>query len=247
MTLRALIVDDEYPAREELRYLLAKMEDVEVVGEATNGKEALALMTALKYDVVFLDINMPQLDGMEVGEKIRTLEHPPAIVYITAYDQYAIQAFRVNATDYLLKPVEEEKLIHAVEKIRGRIKPPAEVERMPETPKEPLHRLSVEHQGKIILVDIEDIYFAYSEGSYVFIATQQQQYLTKHTLQGLEQRLDPTRFFRCHRSFMVNLKKIKEIVPFFKGTYNIRMTDAKNTEIPVSRRQAKQLKQMLDL
>ncbi|QSX09427.1 LytTR family transcriptional regulator DNA-binding domain-containing protein [Alkalibacter rhizosphaerae] len=246
MTLKALIVDDEYPAREELRYLLSRLEGVEVVGEATNGKEALALITALDYDMVFLDINMPQMDGMDLGEKIKELEDPPAIVYITAYDQYALQAFRVNAVDYLLKPIEEEKLSHAVERIRNRFKTTVSPKKQ-DLPKEPIQRLSVEQGGKIVLLDAVDVYYAFSEGSYVYVATDQQKYLTKYTLQALEEKLDPKLFFRCHRSYLVNLKKIKEIAPFFKGTYNIRMTDKNNTQIPVSRRQAKHLKQILDL
>lgn len=243
--LKALIVDDEYPAREEMRYLLSQNPHVEVVGEAASGKEALALIQALDYDLVFLDINMPQYTGLELGNMIQDMDHPPYIIYITAYDQYALQAFQVNAVDYLLKPVEEDKLSKAIEKVL-RFKN-QKVEESPERTAvfPPLLRISVEHKGKILLLDVSEIYFAYSEGSYVFVHTYKEEYLTKYTLNFLESRLDSAQFFRCHRSYLVNLSKIKEITPFFQGTYHIRLTDAAQKEIPVSRRQGKELKKLL--
>ncbi|MBF7096262.1 LytR/AlgR family response regulator transcription factor [Alkalibacter mobilis] len=246
MTLKALIVDDEYPAREELRYLLTRIGDVEIVGEAASGKEALALIGALDYDVVFLDINFPNSNGIEVGEKIKEMDAPPFIVYITAYEQYALKAFEVNAVDYILKPIEEEKLSKTIEKIK-KLKVPAASKAVFEQTPVKLERISVEFNGRILLLDINEIFYAYSEGSYVFVRTFDNEYITKYTLNSLEERLDPKLFFRCHRSYLVNLSKIKEITPFFQGTYNIRLADSKNSEIPVSRRQAKGLKKLLEI
>jgi len=255
MKLKALIVDDEYPARQELRYLLGNFDNVEIVGEATNAHEALALIKALDYQVLFLDVSMPGMTGLELGAAIQELPKQPHVIFVTAYDEYAVQAFEVNAVDYLLKPVEPGRLKKALDKVikayqeapadngeaekndTGRQKPdPAQIK---------IDRIPAEKQGKTVLVAESDIFYAFTEQDYIYIKTYNDKLLTRFTLKELEARLNPQVFFRTHRCYLVNLHKVREIVPFFNGTYNLVVEDKVNSEVPVSRAQAKKLRKIL--
>ncbi len=246
--IRALIVDDEYPAREELRYCLNKLHHINIVGEATNAEEALTLINALNYDVVFLDISFPNSNGIDVGKEIANMENPPKIIYVTAYEEYAYKAFEVNAIDYILKPIEESKLAKAISKISINNDDLSDqsIEKS-NIPPDNMIRLSAEKNGKIIILSTDDIYYFYTEQSYVYVKTANDQYITRYTLSSLEKKLDSKTFFRTHRSFIVNLSKIKEVLPFFKGTYNLVLTDKSQSKIQVSRRQAKELRKILDI
>jgi DNA-binding LytR/AlgR family response regulator len=261
LKLKALIVDDEYPAREELRHALNKIQDVEIVGEATNAQEALALIKALDYHVLFLDISMPGMSGLELGAVIQELPRRPLIVFVTAYDEYAVSAFEVNAVDYILKPLEPNRLKKAIDKVikiiretgylHGADVVKAEREAEAKTTLPPnqirIERIPAEKQGKTILVAESDIIYAFTEQDYVYIKTFNNKLFTRFTLKELEARLNPNVFFRTHRCYLVNLHKVKEIVPFFNGTYNLTVDDQETSEVPVSRAQAKKLKKILGL
>jgi two-component system LytT family response regulator len=267
MRFKALIVDDEYPARQELRHILSKISDIDVVGEAANGVEAKMLVEAMDYSVLFMDIQMPGMSGLELGELIKGLEHPPAIVYVTAYEDYAVKAFEVDAVDYLLKPFTEERVRLTVEKIRKHFKGRNKLKSAENDPAYSVAEAEIsnkttikkdnqninfqiipaEKQGKTLLINESEIVFAYTENDYVYIKTKCEKLLTKFTLKDLENRLSPGCFFRTHRCYIVNLKKVQELVPFFNGTYNLVVADAEKSEVPVSRTQAKKLKKILGM
>jgi len=260
MKLKALIVDDEYPARQELRYALSSFDNIEIVGEATNAQEALALIKALDYQVLFLDISMPGMSGLELGAAIQDLPRQPHIIFITAFDEYAVQAFEVNAEDYVLKPVEPGRLKKAIDKV-VRITQEVSAADMQAASSEPpeaeprlapaqqgqikIDRIPAEKQGKTVLVAESDIFYAFTEQDYIYIKTFADKLFTRFTLKELEARLNPSIFFRTHRCYLVNLHKVKEIVPFFNGTYNLVVEDKENSEVPVSRAQAKKLRRIL--
>ncbi|MCG0278966.1 MAG: LytTR family DNA-binding domain-containing protein [Thermanaeromonas sp.] len=252
--IKALIVDDEYPARQELRFMLGEFKDVEIVGEATNAREALALINALDYTVVFLDINMPGMNGLELARTLQEKDGPPFVIFVTAYEEYALKAFEVNAVDYLLKPFEARRLRQALDKVRRlleqgqgarrvRVEGPS---RAPEAYSS-LNLIPVEKGGKTILLDQNDLYYAYTQDDSVYLKTFAEHYPTRYTLKELLNRLDPKIFFRTHRCYIVNLTKVREIVPFFNGTYTLILSDKENSEVPVSRNQAGPLKARLGL
>lgn len=252
MKLKALIVDDEYPARQELRFMLQDFKDIEVVGEATNARETLNLVSALDYSVLFLDINMPGMNGLELSRAIQKKNNPPLIIFVTAYEEYALEAFEVNAVDYLLKPFDEKRLGLALAKVRRLIEqrqhPPITAPQgTVAAEKGHLNRLPVEKDSKTILLDQNDLIYACTQGDNVYIKTSSDQYVTRYTLKDLEARLSPKIFFRCHRCYIVNLTKIHEIVPFFNGTYTLIMNDKQQSEVPVSRKQARNLKALLGI
>ncbi|NLW06408.1 MAG: response regulator transcription factor [Clostridia bacterium] len=251
MKLRTLIVDDEYPARQELRFMLQQFKDIEVVGEATNAREALNLINALDYTVLFLDINMPGMNGLELSRIIQKRPNPPLVIFVTAYEEYALEAFEVNAVDYLLKPFDEQRLGLAIERVRRLVEqrsqqPPA-AKTPPTAENGRLNRLPVEKSGKTILLDQNDLIYACTQGDNIYLKTSAEQYRTRFTLKELETRLDPRLFFRCHRCYIVNLTKIREIVPMINGTYTLIMADGKQSEVPVSRKQARKLKELLGI
>ena len=255
MSLRALIVDDEYPARAELRYLLREYSGrIEVVGEATHAAEARALLSALKYDIVFLDIEMPGLSGLDLAREIQDSGANPFIIFVTAYDQYALQAFNVNATDYLLKPFDEQRLHQALAKVltstgTRTAQASAASGAAPVKPVGPtrLDRLVAERQGKTVLVDENDVIYAYALDDVVYLRLHQEKLLTRYTLKDLAARLRQPTFFRTHRAFLVNLRRVKEILPHYNGTCTLVVDDASKSEVPVSRTQAKQLKVLLGI
>ncbi|ACV64480.1 two component transcriptional regulator, LytTR family [Desulfofarcimen acetoxidans DSM 771] len=258
MKLKTLIVDDEYPARQELRYALSEFDNVEIVGEAANAKEALSLIKALDYTVLFLDISMPGMNGLELGRAIQDLPNRPYVIFVTAYDEYAVQAFEVDAVDYLLKPVEPRRLKQAIEKVMkavGESAPAVEKDeeavdisagKVKQEPKQiQIDRIPAEKMGKTVLINEADIIYAFTEQDYVYIKTHNDKLLTRFTLKDLEARLNTNSFFRTHRCYIVNLHKVKEIVPFFNGTYNLVVEDKEGGEVPVSRAQAKKLRKIL--
>ncbi|MFZ5754365.1 MAG: LytR/AlgR family response regulator transcription factor [Bacillota bacterium] len=261
MTLKALIVDDEYPARQELRFLLSQFNNIEVVGEAASASEALTLIKALDYQVLFLDINLPGKNGIELGAAIQALPKPPFVVYITAYDKYALEAFDVNAIDYILKPIDKRKIKRVIERVLktcqesgGSSAPPGSGDSLLESPKTAaenagevkVNLLTAEKQGKTVLVDVNEIYYAFTEQDYVFIKTFGEKLFTRFTLKELEARLGSGgKFFRTHRCYIVNLLKVKEILPLFNGTFNLVLEDKDHSTVPVSRNQARKLRKVL--
>jgi two-component system response regulator LytT len=266
MPITALIVDDEELSREELKYLLDGG-GVEVVGEGTNGVEAVDLIRTRHPDVVFLDVQMPGLDGFAVLKKLLDLgegDRLPQIIFATAFDQYAVRAFDVNAIDYLLKPFDRDRVMQAVERARLRLQ---EVNGEPrpssgdltvgsllklieqhQAPRPHSSKIVVQAGSRLLLIDQKDICFASIEDGIISVVTPALEGQSKcRTIEELFELLDPAVFWRAHRSYLVNINHIREVVPWFKSTYQLRMDDKKQTEIPVSRAQTKRLRELFNL
>ena len=260
-SLKVIVVDDEQLARDELCYQLEQVEDIEVVGQAGNGVEAVAAVDRLEPDLVFLDVQMPGLNGFEVARRLlQRDEDAPALIFVTAFDQHAIEAFEVNAVDYLLKPVEAGRLEQAVLRARRRLaserpSQPAAVNdqlekivRMMADRHVRREQVAIKVGERFMLVQAEEIIFASLADESINIVTGHVIGTSNYrTLDDLQARLDPEIFWRVHRSHLVNINKIKEIVPWFSRNYILRMKDAKGTQIPVSRSQTKRLREYLKL
>jgi two-component system LytT family response regulator/two-component system response regulator LytT len=263
MDLRAVLVDDEELARDELGFLLGQVGGVEIVGQAGNGLEALTTIDRLRPDVVFLDVQMPGLTGFEVARRMLDQQLQTQMIFVTAYDRHAIEAFEVNAVDYLLKPVDAARLSLAVQRAQRRVTSDRSLDAGSEPSineqLEKIVRLVAERQNRreqlavkvgerFMLVQAEEIIFASLADDNITVATNRQIGTSNYrTLDELQARLDPNVFWRVHRSHLVNINKIKEIVPWFSRNYILRMTDDKATEIPVSRTQTRRLREYLKL
>ena len=256
MVLKALIVDDEYPARMELRYQLGRFPDVEIIGEATNAREAMRLINALDYDVIFLDVQMPGMTGIELAKSLKGREVMPKVVFVTAYENYAVPAFEIRAVDYLLKPLESERLAETIQRLRESVGASAataaggekaeEAERT--TEKRPaLSFLLCEKDEKQIPLPLNEIVYIFSEGYNVFVQTMNDRLLTRYTLQELTERLPPDQFFRSHRSYLVNIFQVKEISPYFNGAYILKLKDKEHSEVIVSRSNVKRMKELFSM
>jgi two-component system, LytTR family, response regulator LytT len=252
--ISALVVDDEPLARNELTFLLKDFPEVDVIGTAGNGLEAVALIEDLEPDLVFLDVQMPGLDGLGVIQKLEEAEIPmPRFVLATAYDSYAVQAFRLDALDYLLKPIEKERLAETILRARKEIqeKTPARTISEPA----PIARsnfqrakILVKSAGRNFIVDAQDVIYATIDDGLITVVTASIEGESNYrTIEELQSNLDPEMFWRVHRSYLVNINRIREVIPWFKSSYQIRMDDKKHTEIPVSRVQTKRLRALLKL
>lgn len=252
---RCLIVDDETPAREELLYILSDIEGVKVVGQASNGIEALELIRTLNPDIIFLDIQMPQMSGMDVARELLNEINRPKIIFVTAYDQFAIEAFEVNAIDYLLKPISEERLRKRVQQIIE-VKENEEVidynklsrliKDMKSDTKSTPNIISLYHNNKLIPIEIRDIIYATIEDKETIIVTKKGRFKINCTLNKLLERLDSSIFFRTHKSYIVNLNSIESVELWFNSTYNINLKDNKDV-IPVSRNYSKDFKEIMNI
>ena len=263
--LRVIVVDDEQLARAELCYQLEQAGDVEVVAQAGNGLEALTAVDRIEADLVFLDVQMPGLTGFEVARRLLDREEgSPPLVFVTAYDQHAIEAFEVNAVDYLLKPVDAARLEQTLQRVRRRLSADRPAQGVPlelngqleqivkmmsgRAPAGRRDQVAVKAGERFMLVQAEEIICASLADESITIVTGQVAGTSNYrTLDDLQARLDPDVFWRVHRSHLVNINKIKEIVPWFSRNYILRMKDAKATEIPVSRSQTKRLREYLKL
>jgi two-component system, LytTR family, response regulator LytT len=259
-TLRTIVVDDEQLAREELCFLLGQLGGVELIGQASNGIEALRVVEETNPDLVMLDVQMPGLTGFEVARRLVRASVDTHFVFVTAYDQHAIEAFEVNAVDYLLKPVESGRLSTAVDRARRRIlteRTPArersgdDMERLLQLLADRQDRreqLAVKVGDRFLLVQADEVVHASVEDDVITVVTNSLSGTSNYrTLDELQARLDPAVFWRVHRSHLVNINKIKEIVPWFSRNYILKMRDGKGTEIPVSRAQTKRLREYLRL
>lgn len=247
---KVLVVDDEKPAREELRFLLDKFKHFEVVGEAATGAETIKKVTELNPDLVLLDIKMPDMDGFSVARELINLSNTPKIIFVTAYDEYAVKAFEINAVDYLLKPVTEKRLSSSLARFM-QFSSDDQVKKIinllqSETKSDNLHRIPANKDGKIIIIPVQDVSFIETEGKNTIIHTEDNSYTSSYNLTELEQRLEGLPFFRIHRSYIVNLAKIKEIIPWFHNTYQVKM-QGYDEPIPVSRKHINKLKELLNL
>jgi len=262
MELKAVLVDDEQLARDELGYLLEQVGGVQIVGQAGNGVEAVTTIEKLQPDLVFLDVQMPGLTGFEVARRLVGTRAASQIVFVTAYDQHAIEAFEVNAVDYLLKPVDQARLEVAVDRARRRVVSDRPVEagaNMNSVDLEKIIEAVAERQSRrerlaikvgerfLLVQSAEIIYASLAEDGITVVTSQHAGTSNYRTLDELHERLDPTVFWRVHRSHLVNINKIKEIVPWFSRNYILRMKDDKTTEIPVSRTHTRRLREYLKL
>jgi two-component system, LytTR family, response regulator LytT len=252
-TISAILVDDEQLARDELSYLLKEFPDVEILATGRNGLEAVKLIENLEPDVVFLDVQMPGLDGLGVIQNLREKNIPlPHFILATAYDQYAIQAFRWEALDYLLKPIEKDRLALAIERARKAVTDKARTAPQPEIaplrPAPQRTKLLVKNNNRNFIVDAQDVVYAtIDDGLITVVATNVEGESNYRTIEELQSNLDPATFWRVHRSFLVNIHRIKEVIPWFKSSFQLRMDDKKQTEVPVSRVQTKRLRALLKL
>jgi DNA-binding LytR/AlgR family response regulator len=233
--IRALLVDDEAPARSELRYLLATHPEVEVVGEAATAVEALKLASAVPYDVVFIDIEMPGLSGLDAARLVHGRVGAPQLVFVTAHEQYAIEAFAVEALDYLLKPVDPERLAQVVRRLGKRPALPAPVEKIP----------VVSSGGETVLLDWDELHYARADGDYSRVHTYDRSYLCTRSLRELEGTLPADRFARIHRSYLVNLGKVAAVKRPGGDRLRLALDDAERTELDVARRQSRVVRERL--
>jgi DNA-binding LytR/AlgR family response regulator len=247
--LRALVIDDEKLARDRLRGFLRAFDDIEVIGDASNGPEAVQLIEQQRPDLVFLDIQMPGMDGFGV---LRAITHRPEVIFATAHDNYAIKAFEVHATDYLLKPISRDRLTEAVRRVRGRREngvPAPDMQELVRALQQRERRYTAQlpvHKGRqILIVPVEQVFWFEVEYRLVYAHTATERYMTSFTLKDLEDRLDPEIFFRAHKSRLVNLNQVKAIVPWFGGRFKLVMRNPANSEVELSRAQARVLRRRM--
>ncbi|HHV06706.1 MAG TPA: response regulator transcription factor [Firmicutes bacterium] len=253
--LKVLVVDDEAPARSELRYLLEKTGKVAVVGEAATGPEAIELTRSLEPEALFLDIKMPGQNGFAVAEVLLADEgQPPLIVFATAYDSYALRAFEVSAVDYILKPFQEERIAQTVDRLLAlragfrQMELATNLQSFLDKVKQQQNvaRVPVDTNGRILLLPVESICYAYCRDKDVLVKTKTDEYQVRSTLVELEERLG-SRFFRVHKGYLVNMDHVAEVIPWFHGSYLLVLADSNNTEIPVSRRRAPLLREKMGI
>jgi two-component system LytT family response regulator/two-component system response regulator LytT len=259
MPINTIIVDDEKPAREELAYLLKGFPEINVIGQGRNGVDAVNLIKEHAPDLVFLDVQMPGLDGFGVLKKlVERKMRVPHVVFATAYDHYAVQAFDVNAVDYVLKPFDKARISKAIQRARKEIEaqtsPTERLEQLvsqlgnsKQSSTQPV-KVLVKSQQRLLLVDAEDVIWASIDGGMITVMAKDVEGVSNyHTLEEMSEALDSDVFWRPHRSFLVNIHHIKEVVPWFKASYMLKMSDKKQTEIPVSRGQIKRMRELFKL
>jgi two-component system response regulator LytT len=253
-SISTVLVDDEELARDELSYLLRDYPEIEITGVAANGVEAVELIEELEPDLAFIDVQMPGLDGLGVIRQLKERGAAlPYFVLATAFDQYAIEAFKLDALDYVLKPIEKERLALTMDRAKRNI-----AERMKAVP-EPVSmihsrpslqrtKLLVKSNSRNFIVDAQDVIYATIEDGLISVVTTHLEGQSNYrTIEELQSNLDPDTFWRVHRSFLVNINRIREVIPWFKSSYQLKMDDKKQTEIPVSRVQTKRLRTLLKL
>jgi two-component system, LytTR family, response regulator LytT len=260
MSINTIIVDDEKPARDELAFLLKGFPEISVIGQGKNGVEALALIREHAPDLVFLDVQMPGLDGFGVLKKlVEKKVRLPQVVFATAFDQYAVKAFDVNAVDYVLKPFDKARIAKAVQRARREIEAatsPAErleqlVNQLGGLTKQsssPPMKVLVQAQQRMLLVDGDDVIYArIDDGAICVVARTLEGTANYRTLEEMQEALDSDIFWKPHRSFLVNIHHIKEVVPWFNSTYMLKMGDKKETQVPVSRSQIKRMRELFKI
>ncbi len=244
--LHALIVDDERPARDEMRYLLEETGRVEAISEASSARDAVQHLVDIKEhddercDVIFLDVSMPKTTGMQLAEALHQLKNPPAIVFVTAYSEYALEAFSVDAVDYLMKPVDASRLSAALDKVEARVRPAAPA-------RASVERIPVEKGGRKVLVPVDQIRYIEAKDDYSCIYTDSDRYLSTISLAKLEQKLSEHGFFRVHRGYIVNLDHVEDVEVISSGILQLGLKGIPDKKIPVSRRRVVSLKRALGL
>jgi len=248
--LKVLIVDDEKYIRNELKYFLEKYDDIQICGECGEGEEALELVKSLKPDIVFLDIQLQDISGTLVARKMLESDKPPHVVFATAYDKYAIQGFELNAVDYILKPFLEERIKLTIDRIRDRIKlrdNEINHKKSLEDDEINLDKLCVTKNNKLILIDVSEIQYIESVNNIIAVRTINDVYDCNYSLKELEDKLKKMKFIRIHKSYIVNIDYIDEIIPWFNYTYKIKIKGIADREIQVSRNYMKKFKRRLGM
>ena len=259
MSINTIIVDDEKPARDELAFLLKGFSEINLLAQGKNGLEAVNLIREHSPDLLFLDVQMPGLDGFGVLKRLveRKLK-VPHVVFATAFDHYAVQAFDVNAVDYVLKPFDKTRIAKAIQKAKKEIEahtsPAERLEQLvsqlaaPKPASAQPSKVLIRSQQRMLLVDSSDLIFASIEGGLISVIAKDVEGTSNYrTLEELLAALDQESFWRPHRSFLVNIHHIKEVVPWFKSSFMLKMNDKKQSEIPVSRQQTKRLRELFNL
>ncbi|HNR04784.1 MAG TPA: LytTR family DNA-binding domain-containing protein [Bacillota bacterium] len=246
--IKAILVDDELFALKELQLQLESLPNIQIIGSFTNPLESFFNITMLNPDVVFLDIDMPEVSGIYLAEQIMTTHPQVKIIFVTAFDKYAINAFELNAVDYILKPFTLERIKKTISRLEEKIEKNinTDIHSLSNQYKESVKKFFIYEQDNIILLNIKDIYYIEALNKFVRIRTKDRFYNSNHSLNYFENKLKNLDFFRTHRGYLVNLDKIAEIIPKINYSFDIRMTDT-NDLIPVSRTNIKLLKQLLEL
>jgi DNA-binding LytR/AlgR family response regulator len=240
--IKTLLADDEKLPLMELRYILENFPQIEIVGEARSGQDTIEMASRLNPKLLFLDIRMGDMNGLEVARRLQRLPSPPRIIFSTAYDQYAVKAFETNALDYILKPYSDERVALTINKVMdfftGRetknIQSISEIE-----------RLAINTREMVIIVETRDILYIESMGKDVIIKTVRGEYTTRCSMAEMESRLNPKKFYKCHRSYIINLEKVTGIIPWFNGCYKVKLSNS-NAEIPVSRKYIKNFRNIMN-
>ncbi len=266
MSMKGIIVEDEFLAMEELDYLIGKNSSVEIVGKFEDGIDVLKFLQTSDVDVIFLDINIPSLDGVLLAKSISKFANKPYIVFTTAYKEHAAEAFEIEAFDYILKPYHEPRIAAMLTKLEAAFAAKKQREEaeaaaisahhgaihetsqasteVPASLAAVNHRINLYKDDKIIVVDADDIYYASAQEKTTLVYTRKEEYTMHMSISDFQANLPQDKFFRCHRSYTVNLSKIREIVPWFNNTYLLRLRDV-NAEVPVSRSKAKEFRQLM--
>ncbi|MCK4257632.1 MAG: response regulator transcription factor [Halanaerobiales bacterium] len=249
MKIRTVIVEDEKPAREELKFLLEQFSNIEIVGIAEHAQKGLELILEKRPDIAFIDIEMPVMNGLELAEKLykmKDLIHPK-IVFTTTYDKFVLNAFEVEAVDYLLKPILDERLKATMDRLIPKAKSAIQSEYVQNFSHQKMKKVPVDYKGRYKMISLEDILFFFTEEGDIVAKTIEGSYTVNSNLTELEENLKDQVFFRCHRSFLVNLNRVTEVVPWFKGKYLLIMDDKIKSEVYVSRTYIKELCEILKI
>ncbi|MEG3134943.1 LytTR family DNA-binding domain-containing protein [Rouxiella sp. T17] len=250
--MRAIIVEDEFLAQEELSYLIGTHSTIDIVGKFDDGLEVLKYLQTHQVDAIFLDINIPSLDGVLLAQNISKFAHKPYIIFITAYKEHAAEAFEIEAFDYILKPYHESRIVTMLQKLEAHfVWDRQKLDRQAEVPaaagsNRVSHSINLIKDERIIVTDINDIYYAAAQEKVTQVYTRREEFTMPMNISELCLRLPEEHFFRCHRSYCVNLSKIREIVPWFNNTYILRLSDL-DFEVPVSRSKVKAFRQLMGL
>lgn len=244
--MKAIIVEDEFLAQQELTYLINKHSNINIEATFEDGLDVLKYLQTHQVDAIFLDINIPSLDGVLLAQNISKFAHRPSIVFITAYKEHAVEAFEIEAFDYILKPYHEARIITMLQKLEALHNRPAQTPEPSAPANRTSHSINLIKDERIIVTDINDIYYAAADEKVTRVYTRREEFVMPMNITEFHQRLPEEFFFRCHRSYCVNLSKIREIVPWFNNTYILRLSDL-DFEVPVSRSKVKAFRQLMRL
>ncbi|MFI8416752.1 LytR/AlgR family response regulator transcription factor [Serratia sp. NPDC078593] len=244
--MKAIIVEDEFLAQEELSYLIKKHSNIHIDATFEDGLDVLKYLQNNQVDAIFLDINIPSLDGVLLAQNISKFAHRPSIIFITAYKEHAVEAFEIEAFDYILKPYHEARIVTMLQKLEALHQSSAAVSELALPTARSSHSINLIKDERIIVTDINDIYYAAADEKVTRVYTRREEFVMPMNITEFYSRLPEEHFFRCHRSYCVNLSKIREIVPWFNNTYILRLSDLE-FEVPVSRSKVKEFRKLMRL